>query len=458
MKIISSYPVKIVGHNHIFDNTLTIYREAISYVMDVINCHWASIAPIYKDRKTLGMRMVEEMLVTTKNHEAICDFQDRFHKFPSYLRRDVVMSALGAISSYRSNLENWEKEDIEVRGEAPQLQKDTFQFPCFYNKNMFKSARKGVVSNNIYLSDTQISVKIYHRKDWVWLPIQLRKQDIKYIETHCNQDQIKAPTLEKKGRSYRLRFAFEEQVPLNQTKIQDQTIVAVDLGINTDATCAVMNADGTVIARKFINFASEKDHLYHSLNKIRKQQRIYGPKSVSSSWRKAKHYNKELAIKIANAIVDVANEYHADTIVFEYLDFKGRKPRYKKQKLHMWKKNDIQTMVEHKAHRLGIRISRICARNTSALAYDGSGSVKRESSNYQLATFSNGKQYNCDLNASYNIGARFFVREIPKTLTKKVRSAVEAKVPALSKRTICTLSTLISLHEVVKELAPSLLP
>lgn len=56
---------------------------------------------------------------------------------------------------------------------------------------------------------------------------------------------------------------------------------------------------------------------------------------------------------------------------------KGKKKGSKKQRLQVWKKNTIQRVVEHKAHKKGIRISHICAWGTSKLAYDGSGKVLR---------------------------------------------------------------------------------
>ena len=65
---------------------------------------------------------------------------------------------------------------------------------------------------------------------------------------------------------------------------------------------------------------------------------------------------------------------------------------------------------------------------------------------YSLCKFKNGKVYNCDLNASYNIGARYFIREILKSLPATVRLDIEAKVPECSKRSTCTLSTLINLN------------
>ena len=130
---------------------------------------------------------------------------------------------------------------------------------------------------------------------------------------------------------------------------------------------------------------------------------------------------------------------------------KGKKKGSKKQKLTMWKKNTIQKIVENKAHRKGMRISHICAWGTSKLAFDGSGEVLRGKdanlNTYELCKFCNGKIYNCDLSASYNIGARYFVREILKSYSVRKRSDIEAKVPVCQKRTLCTYSTLLEINK-----------
>ena len=68
---------------------------------------------------------------------------------------------------------------------------------------------------------------------------------------------------------------------------------------------------------------------------------------------------------------------------------------------------------------------------------------------YSVCEFRSGKVYNCDLNASYNIGARYFVRALTKPLPATVRQLLEAKVPSAVKRSTCTLSTLISLNAVL---------
>ena len=79
-----------------------------------------------------------------------------------------------------------------------------------------------------------------------------------------------------------------------------------------------------------------------------------------------------------NAPRGCAEEKHANVIVFEYLETKGKISGRKKQKLHLWRKRDIQKRCEHQAHRRGMHISRICAWNTSRLAYDDLGTVVRD--------------------------------------------------------------------------------
>lgn len=357
------------------------------------------------------------------------------------MRRAAIQAALGSVSSYRSNYKNWEANGKV--GNEPKLQCDRFCFPTFYKTVMFTESNE---PNQCYL-------KLYSKNDWVWVPVAMRATDVKYITKYWSHCQKSAPTLEKKYGKYFLRFAFEEEVKLSDTEIQDRRICAVDLGLNTDAVCSIMTADGTVIARKFINFASEKDHLYHVLNRIKRKQRERGPKSTAAMWRYAKALNDDIAKKVAAAITEFAVLYSVDVIVFEHLSFTGKKHGGSKaQKLSMWKRNSIQDYIEHKAHRCGIRISRICAWGTSKLAFDGSGSLKRDETNHAIAAFASGKRYNCDLSASYNIGARYFVRELLKPLPVMVRSQLSAKVPEAERRIQVTLATLKVLYPEYQKL------
>jgi IS605 OrfB family transposase len=254
-----------------------------------------------------------------------------------------------------------------------------------------------------------------------------------------------------------LDFPFEEKVKLADISVYEQTIVAVDLGINTAATISVMRSDGTILGRHFCKLTKETDHLMHCVNRIKKAQQ-HGNYKTPRLWAKAKGINHDIATKTANCIVDIAVLYNADVIVFEHLDKNGKVRVSKKQKLKLWRSQEVQSIVTNKAHRLGMRVSHICAWNTSRLAYDGSGFVLRGKfggfNTYELCKFQNGKTYNCDLSASYNIGARYFIREILKSLDENSRLLIEAKVPQCSKRSTCTFSTLVNLNaEIIAQTA-----
>ncbi len=433
----SSYGIEIKHVNKIFYPTVTLFRKAVAFCIEAFETEWLSIETLSSKYR---VNYAERLIHTTKDNMAkYPDFDRLFYKMPSYMRRAVISAALGALSSYHSNLDNWTASGR--KGGKPTLQKDLARMPVFYRDSMYK----GDGSDTVYL-------KLFRNGDWVWVKFSLKHTDMQYIRKHCDMEHMECPVLEKVHHKWFLRFAFEEEYHLSSKKYDDQTILAVDLGINTDAVCSVMRSDGTVLARKFIDLAGDKDLIYHTLAKIKKVSRRYGSHNTTRLWRYATLHNEELGRKIAGAITDYAVLMHCDVIVFEHLDTSGRKRGKSKQKLHMWRKNTIQRIVEHKAHRCGIRISRICAWNTSRLAYDGSGEAVRGRdagfSNNKLCMLANGKTYNCDLSASYNIGARYFIREIKKSVSARKWSLIQAKVPECEKRTRCTYNTLISINKV----------
>ena len=437
MNIFSSYKVKIKHYNHIFEQTVEIYRNAVSFFIDVCDNEWDVLEPL---KNLERCRKLEELtLQTKKNQNPKYDFNERFYKMPAYLRRSAINTATGCYSSYYSNLKNWEENPI---GNKPKLQLDRNVMPTLYKDNMY-----------IRTDDNTARIKIFHKNDWVWLDVELNNQDVKYIQNHCKFKKEYVPTLKKQGKCWYLVFPFEDKVEFQKVDIQDQIICAVDLGLNNNATCSIMQSDGTVVGRKFVNLATEKDHLYKALNRVKKAQQN-GARRCPTLWKHVNDLNTDISRKTAKEIVDFAVLYNADVIVFEHLDTQGKKKGKGKQKLALWRKQEIQKLVEHKAHILGIRISHICAWNTSKLAFDGSGKVERgtyvqngvEKYNYSICTFQNGKQYHCDLNASYNIGARYFIRELLKSDSVMRRLPSQTKDSDYGTGTTRTLSTLIRLN------------
>ena len=436
MDIYSTYSVKIKHYNHIFADTIKIYRSAVDFLINVCVAEWDTISR--EESSLYQQKYVENLIHSTKNHTALYSFDDLYYKFPSYLRRSAIMEAIGKVSSYHSNLKNWMDSPV---GEKPSHPRAGYIYPCLYKEAMYQPT--GAYSAKI---------KVFIRNTWDWLFIDLRKSDVDYISHHCSDRRKCPPTLMKRGKEWFLDFSFEEKAKLTDTPVKEQTILAVDLGINNACTASIMHSDGTILGRRFLSLPREQDSLMHSVNRIKKAQQ-HGNYRTPRLWAKAKGINDDISVKTATFIIDIAKEYQADVIVFEYLE-KGKASGSKKQKLHLWRSQYVQQMVTDKAHRLGMRISHINAWNTSRLAYDGSGTVERGiDGNYSICRFQNGKIYHCDLSASYNIGARYFIREITKSLSETVRLQLEAKVPQVCKRSTCTFSTLISLNAELKAIA-----
>ena len=439
MKIYSSYSAKIKEYRHIFKETVAVYRSAVDFFISVCIAEWSDIALLGAKSR---INLVEHLCHKTADNPIVkYDFDAKIYKMPSYMRRAAISEAIGKTSSYISNLANWEADPA---GDKPSYPKAGYCYPALYKDNMF-----------IQTGKCEACIKVYIRNTWDWITVQLRKSDMDYISKHCESRKMHVPTLCKRGKCWYLDFPFDEDVKLSKTHISDQLAIAVDLGINSSAVVSVMDYKGTIYGRHFLKLPNEQDSLGHAINRIKRAQQHRNYKTPRL-WAKAKGINHDIACKTAKFIIDVATLYNADVIVLEYLDLDGKKRGSKKQRLHMWKSRCVQSMVTDKAHRLGIRISHINAWNTSKLAFDGSGYVLRGKdvgfNTYSLCKFQNGKTYNCDLSASYNIGARYFIREILKSCSVTDRLALEAKVPQTAKRSTCTLSTLVSLSAALRDL------
>lgn len=432
MDILSSYSVKIKHYNRIFSDTIKLYRHAVEFFIGVCLLEWDALSGIGGNLKQ--RQFIEAKIHKTKSHPVVpYDFDREFYKFPSYLRRAAITNAIGLVSSYKSNLAKYESHS--AGNKAPSIPKAGYSFPAMY--------RGGCYQRN---GDYSAQVKVFRRNTWDWLTVELKKGDVDYILRRCKHRKECAPVLRKCGKEWFLDFTFEEEVKLTDTCLQDRIAVAVDLGLNNACTCSVMKSDGTILDRKFLSLPREQDCLNHAINRIKKAQQ-HGARRTPRLWAKAKGINDAIAVKTASFIIDIAILWSADVIVFEHLELAGKKKGAKKQRLHHWRAQYVQSMVESKAHRLKMRISRICAWGTSKLAFDGSGTVERGiDGSYSVCKFQTGKIYNCDLSATYNIGARYFIREILKSLSETVRLDIEAKVPQCSRRTTCTFSTLLSLN------------
>jgi transposase, IS605 orfB family len=432
MRLTSSYAIKLNGDLKALENSIDIYRGVLRFVIPIINIHWDEIK--YLTYTHQRMTHVEKWIHNTRTNQALFDFDEQFPKLPTYLRRSAITKALGIVSSYHSNLANWEKER---KGQAPKLSLVHYTYPAYYKGNLFR---------NFDPIQQTIELKVFKNGDWVYEVYQLKASDCRYYQNYLAGKKQNVPIIQKKGRRFYATFSYEEETQLIAEESIDK-ICAIDLGLRTDATCSIMDKDGTVYARKFISFSAEHDQLHTQLGRIKRNQKR-GSRHNKTLWRKVAGISQDIADKTVKTILDFGNEHGVDAFVLEYLDFKGKSAV---KRAHFWRYKRIYKVLCHKAHRHGLRVARVNARNTSRLAFDGSGWSKRgqeitPDTPYSMMQFVTGKIYNADLNASYNIGARYFIKHQLKTVTVTQRLALEAKVPQVAKRSTCTLSHLINLR------------
>ena len=441
-----SYDVEVLNYKEIKNivaNTLALYNSALNYVCDVVYENYDDISRL----NSLDGRMYLERLIhNTKNNIAKYDFDNIYYKLPSYLLRDIETKAIGHISLYKSNVDNYNKERYYNISNGKKFQKRKPKkamcndLPTFYKNNMF-----------IEEKDNYIKLKLYVDNTWKYIKIKLKNRDLKYIKK-INGKRYNPQIYTVKNKMF-VKFSFEvEELELTNKKVEDRIICGVDLGINNDAVVSIMDFNGTILGRHFIN-TNNKDRMNHLLKRKRKIQsqsgnyKFLGNLHISN---KINSINKNIVNNTSSKIVSICLSYGVDVIVFENLrhKFKRAKKSYR-QRLHHWKKIAIFNKTYEMAHRNGIRISTVNPCGTSKYAYDGSGEVVRDDKNYSICQFQNGKIYNCDLSASYNIASRYFVREYLKTLDANLRLVLETKASLKLNGTSVTYNTLRVLINVM---------
>ena len=177
MQIVSSYSIKLSGDLKALENSIIIYREALSFIIPIVDVHWDEM----EDFEFSNQRnnYVEKLIHSTKDNQAVYDFNKEFHKFPCYLRRAITASAIGIVSSYRSNLENWGKKKLELEKtggkipKPPRLSTCHYDYPAYYKNNLFR---------NFNPENKTIELKVFKNNDWVYETYGLKTSDCNYYK------------------------------------------------------------------------------------------------------------------------------------------------------------------------------------------------------------------------------------------------------------------------------------
>lgn len=388
------------GQRVLFAETVKVYRRLCRHLVGVVYTHWSALGGLSSEEVTPAV----ERLIHATAQNPIVKYSllgQVFHKFPSYYRRAAIAFAVGQVRSFVTRYQQWQSGTRHRRdAKPPTLNANAGCYPVLYKGQCYK----------LYGFE-QIEIKVFTGKDWIWTTVQI----IGLRERHTvDSNQLRSPSLIFNENACHLSVPFECHPQKRQS---DQTVVAVDLGINTTATVSVVTFDGTVIHREFIHPGRDIDRRDKRLKSVSlRASKTMGkggklPKGFcSNTYRKCRNINQQIAHIVSKRIVDIAKQFNAQAIVFENLKgwkaTGGRKGSTLRQRFHGWLKAMIRDYSEMKWQEVGGKVIGVIAAYTSKLAYDGSGVVQRGSKNYALAKFASGKRYNADLNGSQNIAAR----------------------------------------------------
>jgi IS605 OrfB family transposase len=387
--------------------TVKVYRDACRYLTTIISTHWPMLGSLSTDN---AVTAVERLMHSTAKNPVVkyTQFTERFYKFPSYYRRAAISFALGQVSSYMTRYGEWVSGQSRKRRDAkpPILNPNAGCYPTLYAGQCYRIDGFG-----------EISLKLFNGKEWIWTTVQVLGLRHRH-EIPTNK--MLSPSLIFNDRHCHLSVPFECKPEKTE---RSENVTAIDLGINTTATVIVATLCGTVIHREFIHLGRDIDRRDKRLKsvsmKAKKTMGTGGKLSkgfCSNIYRKCRNINQQIGHVVSKRIVEIAREYNSQAIVFE--DLKGwkakggRKRSNLRQRFHGWLKSLIHDLASDKWAEHGGKTIDVVAAYTSKLAYDNSGTVKRDSKNYALATFANGRKYNADLNGASNIAARGIIKLI----------------------------------------------
>ena len=90
MEIYSTYSVKIKHFNDIFKQTISVYRDAVDFLIMVCLDEWSNIRKI--DKNLACKQHIEQLIHATKANQDVRykNFDKKFYKMPCYLRRAAI--------------------------------------------------------------------------------------------------------------------------------------------------------------------------------------------------------------------------------------------------------------------------------------------------------------------------------------------------------------------------------
>jgi|LSQX01.3.fsa_nt_gb IS605 OrfB family transposase len=336
-------------------------------------------------------------------------------------RRAAINAAYGSAKSFFSSLKNYKDKKAKVEARGKKYKQRPPVPPREWNKNTVFYT--GMIKS---MDDDTVMLKLYTGKSWVWLKFRHTGRTFPDGWNVCSpQAIIYKNRLE-------LHFPVEKNIKLIKIAKQlrqnpDLKVCAVDLNMDSNhAVCVILSSDGTQGKVKFIHgnkpLQARRKRLLGKIAVKRSQYNgILEEDDNIALWKKIRDIEDYESHRVSRRIVEFAIENNAAVIVFENLkNLKPAKGKYSKRsntKRAYWLKGKIQNFTRYKALEHNILISLVSPRNTSRNCYYCVEQVFRYNDTptghtvgAPLFLCPNGHKGNADVNASWNIGKKFFLK------------------------------------------------
>lgn len=135
---------------------MALFRDYVDLLEGVVYTHWPALM-----RAPSICHTVEQLIHATKKnpHPHYPQFDRRFRKFPSYLRRAAIEFVVGQVSSFISNDDRWQSGiRSKKNAKAPQRGRHSDANPALYRGQMIK----------FHDHYETAEIKIWNGHGWVW--------------------------------------------------------------------------------------------------------------------------------------------------------------------------------------------------------------------------------------------------------------------------------------------------
>ena len=401
-----------------FAETQKLFNQVASFYFDVIQEHQYILELSSKEALT----ELESLTVRTKNNPTP-KVPLPFQYIPAMFRRAAINTAYGSVKSFFTTLRKYKEKKAKTEAKGKKHKQRPPVPPRDWSKNTVFYA--GMIKD---MDDEEVMLKLYTGKAWVWMKFKHSGRVFPEGWKICSPHAVIY-----KNRT-ELHFPVEKNVKLTGIKKQLQQnpslkICAVDLNMDGNhAVCSILSGDGTQGHVKFIHGNKSLHH---------RRKRLLGKIAVKRSqhngiledddnialWKKIHDIEDYEAQRVSKRIVEFAIENGASVIVFEHLkNLKPAKGKYSKRsntKRAYWLKGKINDYTSYKALEHGILTSVVNPRNTSRDCFYCDEKVSRYKDvpeGYTVGTplfqCPNGHRGNADVNASWNIGKKFFLKHL----------------------------------------------